>query len=207
MATALCGAVSERSESAAFGMAALEVIDRGVFGLDREGRLCFANHAARELTRDGDILTVTGGRLRGVGTVNRAGFDRALASVAGARPSASLLLHSNGASLQTVIVMIRTGMPGGAGATPRYVLVIADQPQRRRLPELSQLRELFGLTAAEARLAHAIAAGFTLGVIAARHGLQESTVRSQLRAVLRKTGCCRQPALVHLLAGIPVVPG
>jgi DNA-binding CsgD family transcriptional regulator len=66
-------------------------------------------------------------------------------------------------------------------------------------PPLSLLNALFDLSPAEARLAAALAAGESLKVIAANHGIQFSTARSYLEAVFRKTGTHQQSQLVALL--------
>ncbi|MEQ8661953.1 MAG: hypothetical protein RLW62_14145, partial [Gammaproteobacteria bacterium] len=193
------------------GIAALDMIDLGVFGLDRRGRLCFANHTARELARAGEVLTVAAGRLRCVGNWNRACFERALERVAGARASVSLLLRGEDATRETVIVVTRACTLSSPADAPdddaERVLVIVDQPDRRRVPEAAQLRELFGLTGAESRVARALAMGLTLEDYAAIHRIKLSTARSQLRAVLRKTTCCRQQTLIRLLVGIPAKRG
>ncbi len=197
-------------QQAEIGMAALELIDLGVFGVDGHGRLYYANHAARELARAAEVLTVRAGRLRCIGAWNRACFEQLLARVARGKQSASLRLQGSGAVAESIIVVTHACTLSGAtavvGEAPDRVLVIVDQPERRRLPDAGQLRELFELTAAESRVARALAMGLSLEDYAAAHGLQPSTARSQLRAVLRKTGCNRQQTLIRLLVGIPAAP-
>jgi len=203
-------APAQLHQQAELGMAALELIDLGVFGVDGHGRLYYANHAARELARAAEVLAIRAGRLRCVGSWNRACFEQVLARVAIEKHSASLRLQGSGAVPESVIVMTRACSLSGAtqivGDAPDRVLVIVDQPERRRLPDAGQLRELFELTAAESRVARALAMGLSLEGYAAAHGLQLSTARSQLRAVLRKTGCNRQQTLIRLLVGIPAAP-
>ena len=65
--------------------------------------------------------------------------------------------------------------------------------------------DLCALSAAEARLARALANGDSVEEYARDHDLRLPTVRSQLRAVFEKTGTQRQATLVRLIAGIPVV--
>lgn len=62
------------------------------------------------------------------------------------------------------------------------------------------LRDLLGLTMAEARLATALAEGPTLVEAARRLGIAHNTTKAQLRAVFAKTGVRRQSQLVALLA-------
>jgi DNA-binding CsgD family transcriptional regulator len=64
------------------------------------------------------------------------------------------------------------------------------------------MRSLFDLTPSEARVARGLAVGETLKGIASAGGVAISTVRSQLRQVLEKTGCARQAELMSLLANV-----
>jgi DNA-binding CsgD family transcriptional regulator len=60
---------------------------------------------------------------------------------------------------------------------------------------------VFGLSPAEARVAAALMMGKSLADIAAAFGVQITTVRTQLRSILRKVGVKRQFDLVHILSG------
>jgi DNA-binding CsgD family transcriptional regulator len=60
---------------------------------------------------------------------------------------------------------------------------------------------LFGLSPAEARVAAALMRGISLSDAAAASGVQITTVRTQLRSILRKVGVKRQFDLVRLLTG------
>lgn len=64
---------------------------------------------------------------------------------------------------------------------------------------LDVLNQFFGLTNAEARLAGALANGYSLEEIADDFNLSKNTVRSQLKSCFRKTGVCQQTQLVKLI--------
>jgi DNA-binding CsgD family transcriptional regulator len=68
------------------------------------------------------------------------------------------------------------------------------------VPSETALRHHFSLTQAEARLFHHLVAGLTIGECSEVLGLGTSTLRTQLSAVLRKTGCHRQGELLRLAA-------
>lgn len=70
-----------------------------------------------------------------------------------------------------------------------------------QLPGLSLLEGLFDLTPAEARVARGIMGCHTVDQIAAEAGTSPQTVRTQLKAVMSKTGVNRQAELVRLLSG------
>lgn len=71
-----------------------------------------------------------------------------------------------------------------------------------RAPPAEMLQSLFGLTQKEARVACGLAAGATLDELAAAGGVSRNTVRTQLRAVLAKTGRRRQSQIAALIANI-----
>jgi len=82
---------------------------------------------------------------------------------------------------------------------PLFVSDSADQPFA---PE-TILRQLFKLTRAEATVAVAISQGLTLDDIAQAHDVSLTTVRTQTRAILEKTGTSRQAELVHRIMSLP----
>jgi DNA-binding CsgD family transcriptional regulator len=67
-------------------------------------------------------------------------------------------------------------------------------------PDAALIRELFDLTAAEARVASGVAEGLTPEQIADRRSGSVETVRAQLKSVFAKTGVRRQAQLAALLA-------
>lgn len=88
-----------------------------------------------------------------------------------------------------------------SGAAAILVLTPVTAPA---VPPVELIQSLFDLTAAEARVARRLAGGDRLDDIAASGGVSRNTVRSQLRAVLEKTGSSRQQDIVALLGGISI---
>jgi DNA-binding CsgD family transcriptional regulator len=70
-------------------------------------------------------------------------------------------------------------------------------------PDTGLIRSLFGLSPGEARVARAIAQGRTIDQIAEESGVSRETVRTQVKAILAKTGTSRQAEMALLLAGLP----
>lgn len=83
-----------------------------------------------------------------------------------------------------------------------YALLVVTPVSASGAPPIELMRSLFDLTPSEARVARGLAVGETLEDIAAGGGVAISTVRSQLRQVLEKTGCSRQAEVVSLLANV-----
>ena len=83
-----------------------------------------------------------------------------------------------------------------------YALLVLTPVAAQPGPPIELMRSLFDLTPSEARVARGLATGETLEEIADSGGVAISTVRSQLRQVLQKTGCTRQAEVVSLLANV-----
>jgi DNA-binding CsgD family transcriptional regulator len=73
-------------------------------------------------------------------------------------------------------------------------------------PRPLTLQRMFSLTAAEVRLASAIAMGSTPTDLARQRHVSRATVRSQLASIFAKTHTHRQAELVALLARVSLLP-
>lgn len=80
------------------------------------------------------------------------------------------------------------------------VLLVVTELSIEQRPDLTLLQGLFDLTPAEAKLAAALCSGKTLKNAATEQGVRESTARSYLDAIFKKTGVHQQSQLVALLA-------
>jgi len=85
------------------------------------------------------------------------------------------------------------------------VLAVIQPLDARRVATAQQLMELFGLSAAEARLVRALARGESLEYYAAAQGIRIATARCQLRSSFAKTATDRQAELVRLVIGVPPI--
>ena len=79
------------------------------------------------------------------------------------------------------------------------MVVLIDPDSKTRTPEVN-LRTVFRLTEAEARLATQLALGESLENLADQFGIAKETARSQLKSIFTKTGVHRQAELVAVLA-------
>jgi DNA-binding CsgD family transcriptional regulator len=78
-------------------------------------------------------------------------------------------------------------------------LVSISDPESTPLPDDRTLREMFGLTPAEARLTRLLAEGTSLAEAAERLGLRRETARTRIKVIFDKTGTHRQAELVSLV--------
>lgn len=86
------------------------------------------------------------------------------------------------------------------------VMLVVTPVVPAEVPNAEVLQGLFDLTPAEARVARAIGEGKTVELIASGLGLSRETIRSQLKAVLAKTGMTRQVELAALLSRLRPLP-
>lgn len=82
---------------------------------------------------------------------------------------------------------------------PEAPFAVSPPSEATRMAATVRLREAFGLSKAEARLALHLAAGASLASMAKAFDVKLTTIRSQLQQVFSKTGTSRQPELVALL--------
>lgn len=85
-----------------------------------------------------------------------------------------------------------------------HALLVLTPVAARASPPADLIRSLFDLTPSEARVAQGLAVGESLEEIAASGGVAISTVRTQLRHVMEKTGSTRQAEIVALLANLAI---
>lgn len=86
----------------------------------------------------------------------------------------------------------------GTGA----IALFLSRPGPETAIDTQALRDLLGLTTAEARLVAALAEGGTLVEAAKKLGIAHNTAKVQLRSVFAKTGVNRQAQLMALLASL-----
>src|SRR5262249_56959059 len=85
-------------------------------------------------------------------------------------------------------------------------IVVLVDPDKQREPTESILREAFGLTPAESRIAIGFARGRDLQEIADEQNVSIGTVRKHFKAVLAKTNTNRQAELAILLSRVAQQP-
>ena len=82
-------------------------------------------------------------------------------------------------------------------------LIFLSDPDGRPSPRSAVLRELYGLTRTESRLADLLAQGYELASAADQLSMAFETARSHLEVIFSKTGASRQTDLVRLILGLP----
>ena len=124
----------------------------------------------------------------------------------GFHPGSALLLArpSGRRPLQVTVSPLRLRVPILAGAPPRALVLVAD-PDARVLPLEDVWRQLFGLTAAETRVAKLLSIGLHVPECAAALAVGEATIRTHLKRLIHKTGSHTQSDLMRALVAGPAL--
>jgi DNA-binding CsgD family transcriptional regulator len=185
---------------------ALARLDIGVFTLDSLGRVLFSNSTAQGLL--GEQLAITQQRLRiGLGS-ERDSIDKLISSTLRgeaadvlAEPKPILLRRTSRES-PLVVYLLPIKAPSLVAAqflTQARAIVLVIEPNSGEPADPALVRDIFGLTLGEARVAAQIGYGRNPRDAAEKLGIAEETARNVLKRVFSKVGVSRQSELVALL--------
>lgn len=190
------------STALTLGEHALEAMQIGLLGVAADGVVTYANAQAKidmatlALAKDGK------GRLA-EGSPCRLLVQRVLAD--GMPHGLRLSDSASGHRFVTALPAPDTDNQCDEFNSERTAVVLMFNQRGQNGPRPSHLIEWFGLSAAEARLAHALAAGASIEQYSITYSVSVATARTQLRSILKKTGANRQQELVRLLSSLPSV--
>ncbi len=188
------------------GFAALDALPLGVVVAAADGALVFANTAAEALARRDEGLRL-GGRLSVLGAMQPLEAQRLRGLIdAVTRGGAGGMLRITRRTqppLAVLVAPLPTRLRLTTAMAPALALVLITDPADGPVLAAPALQQLFDLTAAEADVALALAAGRQAEDIAAARGVSLPTVRTQIRQILEKTGARHLRDLSRLLAGLP----
>lgn len=194
------------AELGVFSAGLIETLDRslhGVFLLDDAGRINHANVVAEGFLKEGDGLCLVGGQL----SAWRSEPARLLEALIGkaarrngtSRAGGSMALHTPSRSLPLSLIVAPLGADRPmARPAPSVLVCVTDLEAGVSLP-VQKLSNLFGLTPAEGRVAHALFEGATPRETAARFGVSPHTIHVQIARLFEKTGTNRQAELIGLM--------
>lgn len=179
--------------------------------LTPSARILDCDQRGQSFLRTGGLLNVVHNKLCCYDQTQDAKVHDAITETEKTGRAITLLLSPLGRPLQRyslVLVRLSKRIPSSGSITeipPGNILCLVAPLDRRRIATANQLMDLFGLSAAEARLARALCHGDSLEEYATDQGLKLPTVKTQLRSIFAKTGTERQSSLVRVLSGVPVV--
>jgi DNA-binding CsgD family transcriptional regulator/PAS domain-containing protein len=185
---------------------ALDWLADGVALVRADGHVAYANELFQAMARQGDALRLRKGAIAFAAAEAGEKFDAAIGAAARLKRGevdavAADFIAARRSGGPPCLVSVRPLLDSAPrGAERRAVAaVFVRDPLRRHAAAIRTLREIFGLTDAEAHLAQALQAGVTLAEYAGSRGLSPNTVYTHLRRLREKTGCTRMPELIHKL--------
>jgi DNA-binding CsgD family transcriptional regulator len=201
--------LARAGEPAGSGFAALDALSLSIILVDPDLRVIFANMASADLLgRRGSGLSLrhTGPwqgshscRLTARHHDEHAALKAFVAAAAAGQPGGALRLRGRDqpgdatASLAVLVspaparLVVPANSPTHHGLVEGVAMVIARDIAAPLTPPAPLLRELFGLTPAEAAVAISLLGGRTAEEVALARQASLDTVRSQIRSLLRKT--------------------
>lgn len=171
---------------------AVQALDLALIAVDDRRRILLANRACADILRARDGLLRREGRLAGSGAEADDALEGMLRRLGPGRAAVGRI-----GGLFTIGIAL-------SRSRRAFLLLLVDQ-RRPIACAVEDVARIFGLSPAEARLAHALASGRTLGQHATSAEVALSTVRTQLRYVLKKLRLHRQSELVRVIAGLPAL--
>lgn len=178
----------------------LDVVDYGILLLQPDGRVLFANRAAREELDDHALLCLRGAVLQLQRAEDAKSLREALASAV--HKGCQRLLTLGNDTLSTLAVAVVPMIEPGTSKSVGAMLLLG---KRQVCDELSveSFGRLHRLTLAELRVLKLLCTGHRPAEIASILGVALSTVRTQVSSSLEKTCMPSIGALLHAVSRLP----
>jgi DNA-binding CsgD family transcriptional regulator len=180
----------------------LEELDRGVVLLDAAGTVCYASRTAEAMAARRNGLLFRRGRLQFEPADANAAFDRFLANGT-APPGDNLVLRvdaSRGPTPYRILARVLESRSVHRGNGAGYCVFIYEPNGGQKPLPGRLLANLYGLTAAEARLANELFGGRSVTDSAAACGISLNTAKSVLKRIFDKCAVHSQSELLLLLS-------
>ena len=192
----------------------LDRLPQAVVLVDPKGTVARLNERAAEIVAQGDGLMIHHGVLRCARPADTAALHRLIGDAAqrdgcgDGTMRCGLPIHRPvGRRPLTALVTAlrdRNALTNGEAV----IAVLVTDPEDAPALDVQMLRDWYGLTPAEARLAVLLASGLSVGEIVERLGVGANTVRTHLKSIFGKTETSRQGELIRLLLSNPALgPG
>jgi PAS domain S-box-containing protein len=179
----------------------LNLLTSAMIVVSAEGRVLLSNRSAEALLARCGSLVIENGRL--TAPYDSPAVEAAL--VAACRPGAkpSVLKLRRAGAMTPLTALVTPLDEGGEGKPSRNCVVFLRDPDVRMSVSEPLLRDMYGLTPAEARVVASLVSGRSLQEVALELEISLNTVRNHLKQAYRKTHTSRQSELVSLVLSGP----
>jgi DNA-binding CsgD family transcriptional regulator/PAS domain-containing protein len=179
----------------------------GVIGLNKQQQVLFINQAAQRFLGTVPNLGLHGSVVQDTSPLahacRQAHQSRKPSPIRLATPEGELVVTAWATPKRSTTTWLPSVSAASDQPLHTCVMVQLLRPGHRLTPSL--LMQLYGFTAAEARLAKELVQGTTVEAYAQSFHISVATVRTQLRQVLAKSGHARQQELIAHLASLQVL--
>jgi len=196
-------------ESELFSETALNSMSIATLLVSGNGRVRQMNQNAAVCLQSGDGLLLQDGKLTANDLYERAQLESLISAAAsgGNRSEGALggaIKISRVRAPDTLhVTVIPTPQESQISASGSSALIFVNDPSSLPRPRGTLLRQLYGLTPSEARVADLLLEGSEVREAAERLGITLETCRFHIKRVLAKTGTRRQAELIRLMLSLP----
>ena len=202
--------VMDCNASDLFSETALDAMSIAAFLVTGKGRVRHMNQRAAACLQSGDGLLLQDGRLAAIHSCESAQLESLIAGATSsgrngseAVPGGAMRisrLYAQGTLQVTVIPVPKDNQMADGESS---ALVFVSDPTSSPRPRTTLMRQLYGLTPAEARVADTLLDGLEIRDAAERLGITLETCRFHVKRVLAKTRTRRQTELIRLMLSLP----
>ena len=189
----------------------LDNLQIGVIFIDEDERPIYLNRKAEELTKFGDGVVVKGEKLSAAWHEQTKSLQKLVYQAVqtgmgkGLHPGGTIRVGILEDSPHFVLVSPFSNNKNDLGFTGKRICaaVFISSPYAPYAVSVESVKNLFGLTTAEAKLAGELVNGLSVDEIADKFDISRNTARDRLNAVLSKTGTRRQAELIKFIRSSP----
>jgi DNA-binding CsgD family transcriptional regulator len=173
---------------------ALDLLADGIALLKRDGGIVYVNAALRRLASAGNEIRIERNAIEFASPDLRSRFAQAMGAVARMHDAGAVHLVTDFAvpredGRPPYTVSVRPLSRNGHAAEPEAAaMLLVHDPMQQGSTAAQMLRELYGLTNAEAQLVQALSSGITAVAYAESRNVSITTVYTHLRRTREKTG-------------------
>lgn len=209
MADKVAATVSTISDARRLAMAVLDRMDYGIILVSQTGQIRMSNQRAELWLQSGSLVSSHFGRVRLAVPRDSAALDQ-LIRAAGACDNRDVRARAidtvgdrDGMRARILVLPIDNDELHQLDDTQaRVALIVTDVDQQRAMaPHL--LRQSYGLTQAETKVATGLAGGKTQDELAESLFVSLATIKTHTQHIYQKIGVSRQVELVRLVYGLP----